>query len=89
MMPAYRSALYPLILVSDSGIFMRSDGVLDMATTMMSHEKMALVTQTPYCKDREGFDAAFEQVEHGFLRKKSIRALNFRCILELLMDVYT
>lgn len=65
MMPAYRAAQYPLILVSDSGIFMRSDGVLDMATTMMSHEKMALVTQVPYCKDRGSFDAAFEQLYFG------------------------
>lgn len=65
MMPAYRAARYPLVLVSDSGIFMRPDGVLDMATTMMSHEKMALVTQVPYCKDRDSFDAAFEQLYFG------------------------
>lgn len=61
-MPAYRIAKYQLIMISDSGIFMKSDAVLDMASTMMSHETMALVTQTPYCKDRKGFASVFEQV---------------------------
>lgn len=65
MMPAYRAARYPLVLVSDSGIFMRPDGILDMATTMMSREKIALVTQVPYCKNRDSFDAAFEQLYFG------------------------
>lgn len=65
MMPAYRAARYPLVLISDSAIFMRPDGILDMATTMMSHEKMASVTQIPYCKDRQGFHAAFEQIFFG------------------------
>ncbi|CAB3405157.1 unnamed protein product [Caenorhabditis bovis] len=65
MMPAYRAAKYPLILISDSGILMKADSILDMASTMMSHEKMALVTQVPYCNDRRGFAAAFEQIFFG------------------------
>lgn len=72
MMPAYRAARYPLVLISDSAIFMRPDGILDMATTMMSHEKMASVTQIPYCKDRQGFHAAFEQVISEILSKIGI-----------------
>ncbi|CAI2355947.1 unnamed protein product [Caenorhabditis sp. 36 PRJEB53466] len=65
MMPAYRAAKSPLIMISDSAIFIRPDGILNMAKTMMSHKKMALVTQTPYCKNRKGFAAAFEQMYFG------------------------
>ncbi|KJH51293.1 hypothetical protein DICVIV_02496 [Dictyocaulus viviparus] len=63
LMPAYRNAKYPLVMISDAAISMRSDSLMDMVNAM--EENVALVTQVPYCKDREGFAGALEQIYFG------------------------
>ncbi|KAF1745973.1 hypothetical protein GCK72_022423 [Caenorhabditis remanei] len=82
MAAAYAVAKYPLVAINDSGIYMRPDAISDMAATIMQDDKMALVTQIPFCEDRTGFAAAFEHVYFGTSHARIYLAgncLRFNC----------
>ena len=53
------------MLISDQGIFMRPEALLDMVLCMLEEPKIALVTQPPFCKDRPGLGAQLEQIYFG------------------------
>lgn len=63
MQPGYEAAKYELILISDSGIRMKEDTLLDMVLTMA--DDVALVHQMPFACDRKGFPAILEKVYFG------------------------
>lgn len=63
MQPGYEAAKYDLILVSDSGIRMKDDTLLDMVSAMT--DTVALVHQMPFTCDRNGFPALIEKVYFG------------------------
>ncbi|KAJ9582669.1 hypothetical protein L9F63_022990, partial [Diploptera punctata] len=55
MQPGFIAAKYDLILISDSGIRMKEDTLLDMVSCMT--EDVGLVHQMPFTCDRDGFAA--------------------------------
>lgn len=68
MHPGYLAAKYELVMISDSGIKMRNDTLLDMVNNMT--EKYALIHQMPFTCDREGFAATFEKVFFGTVQSR-------------------
>ncbi|KAL6436289.1 hypothetical protein ACFW04_004682 [Cataglyphis niger] len=68
MQPAYEAAKYELVLISDSGIRMKEDTLLDMVNHMT--DKVALVHQMPFTCDREGFAAAYEKIFFGTVQSR-------------------
>lgn len=63
MNTAYENSKSDLILISDSGIRMKEDTLLDMVQHMK--ERIGLVHQMPFTCDREGFAATFEKIYFG------------------------
>ncbi|XP_017469187.1 PREDICTED: ceramide glucosyltransferase [Rhagoletis zephyria] len=68
MQPGYAAAKYELIMISDSGIKMKNDTLLDMVNNMT--DKYALVHQMPFTCDREGFAATFEKIFFGTVQSR-------------------
>ncbi|XP_011499940.1 PREDICTED: ceramide glucosyltransferase [Ceratosolen solmsi marchali] len=68
MQPAYEASRHELILISDSGIRMREDTLLDMVNYMT--ERVGLVHQMPFTCDREGFAAAYEKIYFGTVQSR-------------------
>jgi Glycosyl transferase family 21 len=60
MLPAYESAQYPLLLISDSGIIMSNNTLYDMTVCM--DDTVGLVHQVPFTYDQKGFVASVEKV---------------------------
>ncbi|XP_045482619.1 ceramide glucosyltransferase-B [Harmonia axyridis] len=60
---AFEDSLYELILVSDSGIKMKEDTLLDMVYHMTN--KTGIVHQMPFTCDRNGFAATLEKIYFG------------------------
>lgn len=64
MQPAYEAANHELILISDSGISMKTNTLFDMVLDM--RDNVALVHQMPFVRDgRKGFVSIFEKVYFG------------------------
>lgn len=76
MQPALLSARHELLLVSDAGIRMRPDALLDMVAHM-SRDRVGLVHQMPFACDRPGFAATFEKVYFGTVQARIYLAADF------------
>lgn len=75
MQPGYEAAKYEFIMISDSGIKMKNDTLLDMVNNM--GEKYALVHQMPFTCDREGFAATFEKIFFGTVQSRIYLSADF------------
>lgn len=81
MYPAYEAAKHELILISDSGIRMKEDTLLDMVRCM--GDNVGLVHQLPFTyEQRQGFAAAYEKIYFGTVQSRMYLAadlLNINC----------
>ncbi|KAJ8985845.1 hypothetical protein NQ317_006216 [Molorchus minor] len=75
MNKAYESASYDLILISDSGIRMKEDTLLDMVNHMS--DRTGLVHQMPFTCDRNGFAATLEKIYFGTAQSRIYLAADF------------
>lgn len=63
MQTGYAAAKYDLIMISDAGIRMKDDTLLDMVQHLT--ENTGLVHQMPFTCDRDGFAATLEKIYFG------------------------
>lgn len=75
MHPGYKAAVHDYILISDSGIRMRSDTLSDMVSHM--NDSVGLVHQLPFSSDRPGLPATLEKVYFGTSHARMYLAANF------------
>lgn len=82
IVPGYESAKYGHILISDSGLKMKEDTLLDMVLTMLKSELIGLVHQMPYVCHRGGFASVLEAVHFSTIFAKyylTINCAGFNC----------
>lgn len=75
MQPAYEASKHELILISDSGIKMKEDTLLDMVDHMK--DKVGLVHQMPFTCDRKGFAAVYEKIFFGTIQSRMYLTADF------------
>lgn len=75
MIQGWESSKYNLILVSDAGLRMNKDTLLDMVSLM--NDKIGLVHQMPFVCDRKGFASNLEKVYFGTCHCRMYLAINF------------
>ncbi|KAI9558459.1 hypothetical protein GHT06_015246 [Daphnia sinensis] len=71
----YASAKYELFMISDSGIRMKEDTLIDMVEHMK--EDVGLIHQMPFVCDREGFPATLEKIYFGTAHARIYLAADF------------
>lgn len=74
MHPGYQAAKYELLMISDCGIRMREDTLMDMVSYMT--ESVGLVHQMPFACDRAGLPAILEKVYFGTSHARMYLAAN-------------
>lgn len=82
MQPAYENMKYELVLISDSGIQMQPDTLIDMVSHM--NDDVALVHQMPFvnCNGRDSFQSIVERVYFGTVHARAYLTadlLNINC----------
>lgn len=82
MQPAYESMRYELLLISDSGIQMKPDTLIDMVSHM--NDDVALVHQMPFVNfhERNTFESIVERVYFGTVHARAYLTadlLNINC----------
>lgn len=75
MQPGLTAARHELLLISDAGIRMKEDTLLDMVQHLT--ERVGLVHQMPFVADRPGFAAALEKVYFGTAQARMYLAADF------------
>ncbi|PSN47867.1 Ceramide glucosyltransferase [Blattella germanica] len=75
MQPGFLAAKYDIILISDSGIRMKEDTLLDMVSCMT--DDVGLVHQMPFTCDRDGFAATLEKVYFGTVQARIYLVADF------------
>ncbi|XP_059469789.1 ceramide glucosyltransferase [Neocloeon triangulifer] len=79
MQPGYAASKYELIMISDSGIRVKEDTLLDMVSYMK--DDIALVHQMPFTCDRDGFAATFEKIYFGTIQSRIYLSAEFFSII--------
>ncbi|KAK6192205.1 hypothetical protein SNE40_003717 [Patella caerulea] len=74
MVRAYEAAKHNLLLISDSGIKMTKDSLLDMVSCLK--KDVGVVLQMPYVCHRKGFASVYEQVYFGTMQARNCLSAN-------------
>lgn len=75
MQQGYTVARHELVLISDAGIRMRDDTLLDMVQHL--RDDVAIVHQMPFACDSEGFASIYEKVYFGTVQARMYLAADF------------
>ncbi|CAH8670924.1 unnamed protein product [Schistosoma haematobium] len=67
----YEASKYSLLLISDSGLWMRSDALMDMVSTLEVDPKVGLIHQVPYMKPYNGILSSIRDINIASFQGRS------------------